>query len=126
MIHIVESSKSVQEIEKLFPETAAKYKFGVLGVHNLKQKMNDKGVPFDRECRIFEVCNPQQARKVLEGDMKISTALPCRVSVFEEGGKTKIATLRPSALIGMFQNDALRSVAEEVEKSLFQIMKDLA
>lgn len=126
MLYVKESGKSVEEIEKLFPTVAAKHTFGVLGVHNLRKKMNEKGIPFERECRIFEVCNPQQAKKVLEGNMGISTALPCRVSVYEEGGKTKIATIKPTALIGLFQNEALRPVAEEVEKTLFQIMRELA
>jgi len=126
MIHIVESKKSIQEIENLFPEVSTRYKFGVLGVHNLKQKMNEKGVAFERECRVFEVCNPSQAKKVLEGNMQISTALPCRVSVYEEAGKTKIATILPTALIGLFGNEALNSVAHEVETSLIQIMDDLA
>ena len=125
MLHIVESKKTVQEIERSFPEVAGKYKFGVLGVHNLRQKMNEKGVPFQRDCLVFEVCNPQQASKVLEADMSISTALPCRVSVYQEGGKTIIATLKPSALIGMFQKPGLKSTAEEVERSLFGIMQDL-
>ena len=126
MLHIVESKKTVQEIEKAFPEIAGKYKFGVLGVHNLRQKMNEKGVPFQRDCVVFEVCNPQQASKVLEGDMSISTALPCRVSVYQEGGKTKIATLKPTALIGLFKNPGLESTAKEVERSLLGIMRDLA
>ena len=125
MLHIVESKKSVQEIEKAFAGVAARHKFGVLGTHNLKQKMNEKGVPFERDCLVFEVCNPQQASKVLEADMSISTALPCRVSVYQEGGKIKIATLKPTALMGLFQNPALRTVAVEVEKTLFEIMQEL-
>jgi putative heme iron utilization protein len=44
MLHIVETKKSVQEVEKDFPEVAGKHKFGVLGVYNLRQKMNVKGV----------------------------------------------------------------------------------
>ena len=75
----------------------ARHKFGVLGVHDLKAKMAEKGVEFARECRIYEVCNPQQARRVLERNMEISTALPCRVSVYEEGGITKLATIKPTA-----------------------------
>ena len=125
MIHIVETKKSVQEIEKLFPQVAAKYKFGVLGVHNLRQKMNEKGVPFDQDCMVFEVCNPQKAKSVLEGNMGLSTALPCRVSVYREEGKTKIATIKPTTLLGLFGASGLKSVAEEVERDLFKIMDDL-
>lgn len=126
MLHVIESRKSVQEIEKAFPGVAARHKFGVLGTHNLKQKMNEKGVPFERDCLVFEVCNPQQAKKVLEGNMGISTALPCRVSVYQESGKTKIATIKPTALLAMFPAEGLQSVADEVERELLTIMKELA
>lgn len=52
--------------------------FGVMQVHNLKETMTKKGVDFARECLIFEVCQPQQAKKVLDENMSVSTALPCR------------------------------------------------
>ncbi len=126
MLHIIESNKTVQEIQKLFPQVVAAHKFGILGEHDLKKKMNEKGIAFDRDCIVFEVCNPGQAKKVLEGDMAISTVLPCRVSVYSEGGKTKIAALKPTALLGLFGRPELKPVAEEVEKALFSIMADLA
>ena len=46
--------------------------------------MAKKRVEFGRECLIFEVCQPQQAKKVLEENMSISTVLPCRISLYEE------------------------------------------
>jgi uncharacterized protein (DUF302 family) len=126
MVHIVETNKSVQEVEKDFPEVAAKHKFGVLGVYNLRQKMNEKGVPFEHDCLVFEVCNPQQAKRILDGNMVISTVLPCRVSVYEDGGRTKLATIQPTALLGLFENPELRPVAEEVERTLSLIMEEAA
>ena len=93
MLHIVESTKPLARLAADLEQAVARHKFGVLGVHDLKAKMAEKGVPFARECRIFEVCNPHQAKKVLETNLEISTALPCRISVYEEGGKTKL-TLR--------------------------------
>jgi uncharacterized protein (DUF302 family) len=38
--------------------------FGVMQVHNLKETMAKTGMEFERECLIFEVCQPQQAKKV--------------------------------------------------------------
>ena len=81
---------------------------------------------FDRECRIFEVCNPYQAKRVLEKDLSISTALPCRISAFEEGGRIRLATLRPTVLLSMFNAPDLEPVAKEVEETLIQIMKKAA
>jgi uncharacterized protein (DUF302 family) len=48
--------------------------------------MAKKGVEFAQNCLINEVCQPQQAKKVLDQDMSISTALPSRISIYEEGG----------------------------------------
>ena len=88
--------------------------------------MAEKGVAFDRECRVFEVCNPQQAKKVLERSMEISTALPCRISVYEEGGTTRLATIKPTSLIDLFGTPALKGVAAEVEATLVAIMAEAA
>src|SRR6266542_414134 len=115
MLHIVESKKPLAEVARDLEQAVARHKFGVLGVHDLKAKMAEKGVPFTRECRIFEVCNPQQAKKVLAANLEISTALPCRISVYEEGGATKLATIKPTAMIALYATPGLQGVATDVE-----------
>jgi uncharacterized protein (DUF302 family) len=126
MLHIVESTKPLARLATDLEQAVARHKFGVLGVHDLKAKMAEKGVPFARECRIFEVCNPHQAKKVLEANLEISTALPCRISVYEEGGKTKLATIRPTALIDLYRSPELKQVAQEVEDTMAKIMAEAA
>jgi uncharacterized protein (DUF302 family) len=69
------------------------------------------------------VCNPHQAKRVLEKNIELSTALPCRISVFADGGKVKLATLKPTALIAQFNVPELQPVAQEVEETIIQIMK---
>ncbi len=100
--------------------------FGVMQVHNLKETMAKKGVEFAHECLIFEVCQPQQAKKVLDQNMSVSTALPCRISIFEEGGKTILATLKPTTLLSMFNEPQLKGVAQEVEDTMVKIMQEAA
>ena len=126
MLHIVESKKSLDQVAKDLEEAVTRHKFGVLGIHDLKATMAKKGVEFARECRIFEVCNPHQAKKVLEANLEISTALPCRISLYEEGGVTKLATLKPTAVLDLYATPGLKSVAEEVEATLEAIMADAA
>jgi uncharacterized protein (DUF302 family) len=93
-------------------------------VHNLKETMKKKGVEFARECQIFEVCQPQQAKKVLEQNMSVSTALPCRISIYEENGKTILATLKPTSLLEMFNTPQLTGAAQEIEDTIVKIMKE--
>jgi uncharacterized protein (DUF302 family) len=95
-------------------------------VHNLKETMVKKGVAFDHECLIFEVCQPQQAKKVLDQNMSVSTALPCRISIYEEGGKTILASLTPTTLLALFNTPQLTDVAQEVEDTIVKIMNTAA
>lgn len=126
MLHVVESTKPLARLVADLEQAVTRHKFGVLGEHDLKARMAEKGVPFARECRILEVCNPHQAKKVLEASLEISTALPCRISAYEEGGRTKLATIRPTALIALYPNPELKGVAEEVESTLIAIMVEAA
>jgi len=124
MLYRVESLKTLREVASGLEAAAAKHKFGILAVHDLKAKMQEKGVDFDRDCLIYEVCNPHQAKKVLEANAEISTALPCRIAVYSEGAGIALATLRPTALIDLFKTPALRAVAQEVEEVLISIMNE--
>lgn len=120
------SDQPLETVCQRLPDIAQKHKFGVLGTHDLKQKMESKGVPFGRECRVFEVCNPQQAQRVLTQAMEISTALPCRISVYEEAGRTVLATLKPTRLLTLFSAPAAGAIAQEVEDTMVQIMDEAA
>jgi len=126
MLYQIRTSKSLKEVAQALETAAEKYKFGVIAVHDLKAKMQEKGVEFDRECLIYEVCNPQQAKKVLESNAEISTALPCRISIYSEGGGFTLATLRPTGLIDLFVTPALRVVAQEVEDVILKMMEEAA
>lgn len=126
MLYEIDSKKSLAEIGRGLEEAAARHKFGVLGVHDLKQKMLEKGVEFSSECMIYEVCNPFQAKKVLEANGAISTALPCRISVYRSGSGYKIATILPTAMLGLFGTPGLEPVAREVEDVVVAMMKESA
>src|SRR5659263_423411 len=106
--------KTVSELAAALQVAVQANHFGVMHVHNLKETMTKKGVEFARECLIFEVCQPQQAKKVLEQNMSVSTALPCRISIYEEGGKAILATLKPTTLLALFNTPQLEAVAQEV------------
>jgi uncharacterized protein (DUF302 family) len=100
--------------------------FGVMQVHNLKESMWKKGIELGRDCMIFEICQPEQAKKVLDLDMSVSTAMPCRISLYREKGETILAAIRPTALLSIFDTPQLKQVAEEVEETMIKIMNEAA
>jgi len=125
MLHVVETTKDVESAANDLEAAVKRHKFGVLHVHNLNQTLKEKGIDFPNACKILEVCNPQQANRVLTQNMAVSMALPCRISVYEEGGRTKMATMLPTAMLAMFPKaEALKPVAEEVEQKILQMMDE--
>ena len=121
-----QASGSVDEVGQRFEDAVKAHKFGVLGMFDLKQKMREKGVEFERDCRIYEICNPQQAKRVLERNMSVSAALPCRVSVFQDGDAVKLSTILPTRMLGMFDTPDLQGVAEEVEQAIKAMIDEAA
>lgn len=126
MIHTVETTKEFDAVCAALSEAVARHQFGVLHVHDLNETLARKGVAFTPRCRIFEVCNPHQAKRVLEQNLAISTALPCRISVYAQGEIVTLATVRPGIMLEIFGEPGLTPVAREVEAAIFAIMDEAA
>jgi uncharacterized protein (DUF302 family) len=126
MLYTIKSGKPIAEIQRGLEESASRHQFGILAVHNLRETMKKKGVELGSDCWIYEVCNPVQAKKVLEADGALSTALPCRISVYGTEGAYTLATILPTALMKMFASAELEPVAQEVEAVIKAMMEDAA
>jgi len=127
VIFLTRTDKGLAQVVADLETAVEKHRFGVLHVHDLRNTMAAKGVEFDRDCMILEVCNPHHAKNILEGDMRVSLALPCRISVYTEDDGVVIGTLLPTDLIELFGKEpAMMKVAEEVEEVLRAIIADAA
>ena len=125
MLYVVETKKPFDVAVKDLEEAVKRNRFGVLHVHDLKATLKEKGIDFPNDCKILEVCNPHRATEVLNHDMTVNLALPCRISVYQEGGKVKIGMVRPTALLNLFPGaDKLRLVAEEVERETIKMIDE--
>jgi uncharacterized protein (DUF302 family) len=127
MLFEVSSRKTLAEIDTALKSAAERHKFGVLNVIDLKQTMKNKGIELGPDCVIYEVCNPLQAKKVLETNGSVSTALPCRISVHGSPGAYRIATISPTVMMRMFQGaEQLEEPARDVESHVFAIINESA
>ena len=116
----------MDQIQEELEAFAARNRFGIIAVHDLQQTLRDKGVDLAMDCKIFEICNPHQAKKVLESDGALSTALPCRISVYGQEGNYNLATMLPTAMMQSFNKPEISAVAKEVEDVIVTMMKDAA
>ncbi|HUW78394.1 MAG TPA: DUF302 domain-containing protein [Candidatus Nanopelagicaceae bacterium] len=125
MYYLVDTAKSFDSAVADLEAAVKQNGFGVLYIHDLGGTLRGKGLPFENQCKIFEVCNPNQAAKVLAQDMRLNAALPCRISVFTENGKTRIGFIKPAEiLIALSQDEEIGKVAHEVEAAIIQMVED--
>jgi uncharacterized protein (DUF302 family) len=125
MYYIVETDKSFEQASTDLESAVKHHGFGVLHIHGLGNTLRSKGIAFSEECNVFEVCNPAQAAKVLSTDMRLNMALPCRISVYTEHGKTKIGMISPAQMLSALSQDpALTQVANEVEEKVILMMDE--
>ena len=125
MYYIIETDKAFTQAAADLETAVLHNGFGVMHVHDLGTTLRSKGIAFDEQCKIFEVCNPVQAAKVLSTDMRLNMALPCRISVYTEHGQTKIGLIKPLPMLAaLSQNTELAQVAEEVQEKMIQIVDD--
>ena len=125
MYYIIETDKAFTQAAADLETAVLHNGFGVMHVHDLGTTLRSKGIAFNEQCKIFEVCNPVQAAKVLSTDMRLNMALPCRISVYTEHGQTKIGLIKPVPMLAALSEDAvLAQVAEEVQEKIIQIVDD--
>ena len=125
MYYIVESKKSFEQASTDLEAAVKNHKFGVLHVHDLGATLRSKGVEFADQCKVFEVCNPGQAAKVLATDMRLNMALPCRISVYTENNKTMIGLIKPVQMLSALSQDStLIKVAKEVEADTIKMIDE--
>lgn len=127
MPYIKETRKSVDQAFADLQAAIQRHGFGLLHQYDLRQTLKDKGFELPNECRVLEVCNPKQACEVLHMDMAINMALPCRISLYQDAGKTWIGMIPPPPLLALISDAGeLQGIAQEVERTLRRIIDDAA
>ncbi|MFC4767686.1 DUF302 domain-containing protein [Effusibacillus consociatus] len=122
--YTVETNKTVDEAVHAVEESLKNHKFGVLWQLDIPSKLQEKGVDFTQPYRVLEVCNPVEAKRVLNQNSLVGYFLPCKVVVYEENGTTKIGLPKPTAMIQMVNDQTLIEIAQNVEETLIKAVNE--
>ena len=126
MLIVLQTDKTVSEAAAALEMAVFSKQFGIVQSHNLTRARAGKGVEIAGECRILEVCPAAHARMALRSEMTAVAALPCRIAIYAEGGRTTLSTLRPTVLMAMTGIPGLISLAHEIEASILHILNEVA
>ncbi|MET1181003.1 DUF302 domain-containing protein [Peribacillus simplex] len=116
--YTVETNQSIGESMAVLEEKLKEEKFGVLWHFDIKETLQNKGFEFDQPYHVLEVCNPKEAQRVLSENQMVGYFLPCKIVVYEDGGKTKIGMPRPTSLIEMVSDSSIKGFAQDIEDRL--------
>ncbi|MFC7319621.1 DUF302 domain-containing protein [Halobacillus campisalis] len=120
--YTVSTNKNVTEAVESLEASLKEQQFGVLWTFDIKDKLQEKGLDFEKEYKVLEVCNPKEAQKVLSENQMAGYFLPCKMVVYDDEGTTKIGMPRPTALISMVNDDTIESLAADIEERLISCM----
>jgi len=125
VFYIVESSKSFYEATFDLEPVVQRLGFVILNLHDLGETLRRREIDLDDECKVFEICNYRLLEKMLAIDMRLSMALPWRISVFTENGATKIGLVRPEPMLALLcESVELSRLAREMDEKMIQIVDE--
>ena len=93
MIYKITTDRPLSVVKAELESHSKESGFGVIGSYEFKKILEKKGFPIERDITVYELCNPKAANEALTAMPEISVYLPCRLSVYEEEGKTVLATI---------------------------------
>ncbi|WP_187954827.1 DUF302 domain-containing protein, partial [Bacillus subtilis] len=69
--------KGIEEAVESLEASLKEAQFGVLWNFDIKDKLNEKGLEFEKEFKVLEVCNPKEAQRILNENTLAGYFLPC-------------------------------------------------
>jgi len=114
----IQLNKSFGDVVDKLKASLSEEGFGVLWELNFKDKLKEKGLDFDHNFKILEVCNPVQAKEVLSTNIEIGYFLPCKLVVYEKGTSVNVGMMKPTEMMQMLGNNELIGIAKDVEDAL--------
>ena len=120
--YIVETEKSFDEAVVSVLKAVEDGGWTLFNVYDIKERLSVKG--FEQEpLKIIEICSGKYANNFLNKNRLISLCMPCKINVFEENGKVKIAGMMPTIMPEFFK-EIKKEEAEEVENVIKEIINN--
>ncbi|WP_347862055.1 DUF302 domain-containing protein [Salimicrobium sp. PL1-032A] len=116
--YTVETGKSIDQAVESLEASLKDAQFGVLWNFDVKETLQGKGLDFDTEFRILEVCNPKEAKGVLDKNLLAGYFLPCKMVVYNDQGQTKIGMPNPTSLMELVDDQEIKNIAADIEQRL--------
>lgn len=123
MFVVEESKYNFEETVDAIVESAEINNWTISHIYDLQASLKKKN--FDvAPVYVVSLCNPPYANNILssDNDRMVSAMMPCRVAVYEKGGKTYISMLN-SELFALFLSKNAKQTIVETSEETIEILK---
>ncbi|MCE9652881.1 MAG: DUF302 domain-containing protein [Nitrosarchaeum sp.] len=120
--YTIKTQKSVEQTVQDLTLSLSEIQFGVLGTLDFKNIFEKKGIEFENEYKLLEICNPIAAKHVLDSDLDLGLLLPCTIAVYRKNNETYISLAKPTALLSIISDTKLSELGREIETKLIGII----
>ena len=116
----VKSEKTIDDVVEILTTNLKEIGFWVLGTLDFQKIFQSKGLAFDRQYKLLEVCNPVAAKTILDSNPELGLMLPCTIAVYDDDGHTVISLAKPSSILSLTSDDSFKKLGLEIETKLIQ------
>lgn len=118
--YVVATNKAFDEAVVAVLKSVEQKGWSLFQVYDVKERLAAKGFQ-QKPLKIIEICSGKYANAFLNKNRLVALCMPCKINVFEDEGKIKIAGMKPS-MIPQFFPEITSVEAETAEKELQEIV----
>lgn len=124
-----ESKYGFEESVEKFVSSTKSHGWKIPATHDFKKSMSSFGMTDIKEVKVFELCHPDHAGKILKksNERIVSSLMPCRVAIYvKDDGKTYISRMNSGLMAKTFGGliaEVMKDASSENEVILEAIIK---
>ncbi len=122
-VYVVESNKNFDDAVVSILKAVEQRGWTIFGVYDMKERLAAKGFE-QKPLKIIEICSGKYSNKLLNKNRLVSLCMPCKINVFQEDEKIKIAAMKPGIVTQFFPEIREEDIIE-IEKEIGDIINNL-
>jgi uncharacterized protein (DUF302 family) len=121
----VKPGVSVEDIERTFASVSSELNIRPVGELPLSKELESRSGKKEPLLKVYNFCNPETARKMVDFSPHMAAYLPCRVSVVEQADGLWMYTLNMDMMIkmGRKMTPELKKATMQVREAIYQMME---
>jgi uncharacterized protein (DUF302 family) len=115
-VYVAQTNKAFQEAVIAVRKATEAAKWGILGDYDFSEILAAKGFPQAEQVKSLDICAPAHANRFMSVERLTALCMPCSVLIYTDKGKTKIAAMRPSAVLPQIFRDLAGKLSEQAKQ----------